>query len=301
MCARSETGRRPRQAVTILLSGVLGLGLMTGCTTFSGDSVLIRDINDIKLRLDESLKQQDSMQRTVNYSLSEIGTSLQGHEETNRAALTDMERRMREQLEEIRQLRQRIEELNFTVDRLTTRLGGTGSGTTGLGSTTTPGISGSSTSYNPGTGVDFGSATPATGTPTTDPVGTPAAGSLEQLVAEGQRQFNLENYGAAQLAFSRALAMNPTGQQRVDVLYWLAESNHQLGNLNEAEQYYRQLIQESATDPKAWASLEQLSRISLANNDKDYAMVLLRYIIENNPNYQNIERVRQSLQALEAQ
>jgi TolA-binding protein len=173
----------------------------------------------------------------------------------------------------MRGLRSQMEALSFAVDALSKRLN--------IGPVAGGGASGA------GAGAGAGASAPA------------AAGTVEPIMTSAQRQFNLQNYPAARDEFLRALNQNPTGDQRIEILFWLAESYSKLNDLENAKKYYTQLIKENPSHIKAWASLERLANLQLAQGDKDNALVMLQQIVNDYPKYPDIGRVKATIEQIQ--
>lgn len=290
----TDSSKLPGRAIAPRIKALAGAVALAaplfaaGCETFApgqGNSAVQRDIYDIKTKLDKSIEDQASSDRQLKYSLNSIDQNLQGRNDQTKAAIDDLNKQLRTQSDTIDRLTKQVESLVFTVDGLNKRQAMAGGAPDlAAGSAASPIIpSGSGLSAPSG-------AAPA-----------PAAGAgLAQTLANGQNMFNLQNYAGARDAFTAALAQNPQGDDRVEALYWLAESYNKLGDTPNAQKYYKDVITSNARHEKAWKSLEQLGNIILAQGDRDTAFKLLNQIVEASTRtppyiYPDLERVKATI------
>jgi TolA-binding protein len=205
--------------------------------------------------------------------------------------MADLEKRVREQTDELQKLRTQLETLTYTLDSMGKRMG-MGGATGSLGA------SGSENPFAPGP-----AGTPGTAPATASGTETMSAGNAGEALTRALNQFNLGNFIQARQGFEQALQMNPTLDQKAESLFFLAESCYNLKDLEPAEKYYKDVISAKNTDPKAWVSLERVANINIEKGepqDLDYAKVLLEQITGVFPQYKypDIERVRQTLEQI---
>jgi TolA-binding protein len=269
--------RRPLRRTILPTAAVMAIAMAAGCgaLTPTESTILSRDMYEIKTTINKYMEEQDSLDRQLKYSLGSIDESLQGRNDITKTALDDMEKRLREQLEEIRSLRSQVEALNFAVDSLSKRLsmGGT------LGAA--PGGT-----MNGGVGAPGDAAVGTTGG---------AAIGAEALLSSAQRQFNLQNYAASRDDLLKGLEQNPSGETKIETLFWLGESYYYLNDPENARRYYRQVMEENDTHAKAWVSFERMGNIFLMQGKKDEALQVLQQIDDAYPRYPYIDRVRATI------
>jgi TolA-binding protein len=266
------------------MAGMAGLivlaGALTGCGTLASNDValLSHDIYEIKGNLDKSIAKQDASDRQTKYALDAIQEALQGRNDAIKTSLEDMEKRLRDQAAALQKLQDQLQVLNFAVNATSKRMGGGGD-------LTSAAQAGPAPAPGPGQGVEPGATNPLNLNPA----------SAEQLLASGQQQYNTQNYQGARDVLKQALQLNPQGDNRIEVLFWLGESYMKLNVLDDAKKCFTDLIGVNQTHPKAWTALEEIANIALAQGDKDYASKLLGQIVTVNPAYAQIGRVKATL------
>ena len=97
-----------------------------------------------------------------------------------------------------------------------------------------------------------------------------------------------------------ALALEPVGDQAVEVNFYLGECAIGSKDLPMAEKRYYDAIIAKPNHDKAWVSLERMADIKAEQGDNKKAVQMLEQIVSNKPAYQDIDRVRQKIANLQA-
>lgn len=267
--------------------GVASLGLLLGgCASLApqNQALLARDMLEVKNKLDKQIEEQSSYQRRTEYTLGKLSEDAQSNSEIQKNAVDDLERRMREMIDEMQKLRAQVEELEFSVT--------SGKSTTGAGSTFT-----SPADPNAAAGPLPGAPAPAPGTPA-DSAAAGGGSALDQALMSAQNQFNLGRFAEAREGFRRALELNPQGDKRLDVLFGLAETSNKLKDFPTAIESYKQLIRANPQSPRAWTGLHRMAEIKIEQGEKDEALRLLKQF-DANQNYPEIARIKELRQQVE--
>jgi TolA-binding protein len=263
--ARPLADRRWVAGAACLLAALLGSGC--GSVGKSDTVLLSKDMYEIQTKLDKYMGQQESLERQVKFALNSIDETVQSRGELTRTTLDDMEKRMREQLDEIRALRSQVETLNFAIDALSKRLA--------MG----------------------GGALPA-GNPGAEGM-TASNANVDSLLSSGQRQINLQNYAAARDDLLKAMDQKPTGDQMAETLFWLAESYFYLNDMDNARKYYNQMMHDFEQHPKAWLSVERVGDSYLRQGKNDEALQVFQMIVNTYPGYPNVARVQANIERIQ--
>lgn len=245
--------------------GVLALGA-GGCSTMATNQEVMRQLDNLDRKVTSNTDQQIQFERKMVYSLENIDESLQANNEIARQTIDDLEKRMRDQIQEIERLRQEVETMRFSLG-----LGGRGSSSTG-------GMTGQSSTMQ-----------------------TPAGDPVAQALSSGLNQFSAGNYSAARELFGQALAGEPNTEQAAELNFWIGESYYSEENYPEAETHYTQAIKANPNHEKSWVSFERLAQIQLAQGQKIKALKQFEYIAETYPDYPNIDRVTGQIEVLRAE
>jgi len=232
------------------------------------ESLLTRDVLEIKDTLNKSLEQQTAANRRLDSEVGQLVDAGQGKNDSLQTSIDDLSKRIQEQSEEIVKLRQEVQALS-AFSHVGAQPGGFGaSGAAPLG-------------QSPGAGA---AQPPA-----------PGPNASMQAIQQAHRAFQAGEYQAARDGFQTALGANPNPEQKFDSEYWLAESEYKLGDKAGAWRDFRNLIQQDRTHPRAWDSLERMADIELQLGKKDNALKKLEQIVGKKPDYANIARVRQKI------
>ena len=261
-------------------AGLAALALLaTGCAglTPGYTVVLSQDILEIKNNLGKLSEAQSATDHKLDYSLGQVNENLQTRNDQLKTSIEDIAKRINDQRGEMEQLRAKLEELSFALDSLKKKL----DMTTGVGATPTP--AGDATLPGPG-------ATP------------PAAGGspVDQAIANGLSLYNTGRFKEAREAFRQALDQKPADSDKaLEIQFWLAESCLGDKDLTAAFENYTNVIRTNPSHLKAWVSLERMADIQVQQNDPARALEWYKQIRDNNPNYQDIERVKGKIARLE--
>jgi TolA-binding protein len=247
---------------------VLASMFLVGCSTLSpGDTVVLsRDMLAIKNDVATIKESQGALDRKLDYSINTMSDGMQNRNSAMTASVDDIAKRLADQSTQMDNLRTRVEELNFALDRLSKQL----AMTTGVGEMTG------------------------------DTSGTPPAGRpLDQAFAKGLSLFNGGQYGEARGAFQQALDLKPADAGKTqEIQFWLGRACLELNDLPAAENNLTQAILANAESPIAWEGLEYLADLKVRQGDAQRASEWYKQIVDRNPNYSAIERVRSKLARL---
>lgn len=228
-----------------------------------GDGILAGDVHELRLLVERLSEKQDSIDRTVKHRLDTIEDKIQFRNELIKTTLSEIENRILEQNKDMSALMSEVLELSFQLETLITKL-------------------------------DMKPSRPSARTSRTLSTTQPG----EEAFDEAQRQFNLGRYDEARKEFEQALAQGATGDLAIRSQYWLAESLYRQPDLDAAYDRYTELIIAHNTHNLAWRSLERLAEINDKEGRVDDALHLYGEIIQRNPGYEGIERVKQIVEQL---
>lgn len=260
-------GRLARRGAFRLLLLPLATGAWTGCAGFdpAGTSMMGKDIVEIRQLVNQLKEEEAASRRTLDYRLGTLEEKAASKNDMLTTNVSSLEKQIAQQSEEIRSLRKELGEMAFMVNTLTTKL-------------------------------DMKAAKPSEQSSemlaTTAPAG-------DQAYAEAEKQFNLGRYDLARQGFEGVLAQNPTGDLAVRAQYWLAESCYRQPDLRAAYDNYSTLVRGNSSHPLAWKSVERLAEINSKLGRKPEALKLYNEIIKNYPGYEGIDRVKESVRALQ--
>lgn len=234
----------------------------TGCKL--ENEALNKDLASIKGLLEEQKKDLESTRRKLEFRLDTLEEKVETRTDTLKNNLADQEQKTREQADAMDKLRRQVDELAY-------RSGG--------GSTSSP-------------------SAPPTDAASTPAAAAPAPPPAEAAYDRGAKQFALGNYDAARKEFEAALAASPDARLAVKTKYILGESLFALEDWAPAQANYKEVIRADASDPLAWQSLERLAQISVRQGRTDVAISFYKQIIDVNPGYEGIERVKEQVRVL---
>ncbi len=257
------------------------MAILGGCSTLGQDQQLLsRDMYEVRQQLGEFMKQQESIDNKVTYSLGSIDENLQSNGQIVQNAIDGLQKQLRDQQEEMNQLRGSMEAMMVTLDSLSRRMGVTPAGSATGGSQ--PGIT------SPGDSAQPGQAPAPTG---------PATTAADQAYQGALQQFNMGRYEQAREGFMTALSQNPTNEQKVDILYWLGETIYQLGDKDTAFNTFSQIIDVNQQSQQAWRAVERMGDIRMEQGRKEDALVeFQKFSIYQD--YPNIDRVNEKMARL---
>lgn len=241
----------------------------TGCGLLapSGSSARVeQDLVDIERLLKDLKEDQGSAKRQLDYRLETLDSKLQTRNALLESSLGEIEKRLRQQNDDLERLRRELAELSFKFDSLNTKLN-------------------------------------------MQPV-QPSAQTRE-LLAPGQlgketydeafKAYNLGRYEDARGGFEAAMEAGLTGDRAIEARYYLAESLYRQDDFKTAYDHYTRLITGDPSHEFAWRSLERLADIQQRWNRPKDALRLYQEILGKKPDYGAIERVREQIEALEAE
>ncbi len=246
-------------------AGLLLAGVVLGCQSGQGGSLVSGDIYAIKTDISKLMEAQESGRRTLDYRLETLEEKVQSRNDLLNTNLTEIEKRLREQNDEILGLRKEIGELTFQLDALRRKLD-----------------------------VQAAQLSPTSSAL----LETAAAG--EAAYNEALRQFNLGRYDLARQGFEKALGEGATGDLAIQARFWLGEACYKQPDLTAAYDHYTRLIWADPTHPLAWRGLERLAEIRVKQGQPAEALRFYEEIIRSNPGYEGIQRVKENHAALQA-
>lgn len=259
------TMRRTVRAVTAW--GLICLGL-TGCSSMGivppGEGgAMAQDVYDIKAMVRQMSDDDKSTKRMMEHRLGALEEKVQSRNDLLNTNLTEIEKRIQSQNNEIASLRKEVAQLSFQLESI-------------------------------GTMLDI--QPPELSQETSDLLQTQEDG--EPLFDEAQKEFNLGRYDAAREGFQAALDAGLSGDKEIEAQYWLAESLFRVPELKAAYDQYTQLITSNPSHNLAWRSLERLAEINEKQGRQDDALRLYDQILSTNPGYEGFERVEQRVKQL---
>lgn len=267
------TGSLCRHAATLTLIG--SAAILSGCAgmPYQQNNVIGRDILEIKQKLDQNIERQNQMTSKMDYTMNSVTENVGGKTDALQTAVDENTKSVRQLMQEVSDLRKQVGELSMKIP---VNPGGT------------PGI-------NPG--VPGGTGT-GTGTGSTQ---IPPASTFAEAFANAKQAYDAGNYEAAREGFNMALGMNPSPREKGDAQYMLGESLYKLNNYAAAETQLWALVQENASHPQAWASVERLGDTKLKQGQPDKAITFYQTIITKYPQYPNLAAVKGKLRDAQAE
>ena len=244
---------------------------LAGCESFPpthSDSLLTRDVLEIKDTLNKSIEQQTAANRRLDSEVGQLVDASQGKKDALQTSIDDLSKRIQEQSEELVKLRQEVQALSAFSHP--------GAPAGGLAAPPAP---------PPGQQPGFNSAQPP----------APGPNTAMQAYQQAFKAYQAGDFQAARDGFQTALGANPGPELKIDGQYWLAEAELKLDDKEGASKDFRSLILEHNDHPKAWISLERMADIELDQGKKESALKKLQQIADRNPHYANITRVRQKI------
>ncbi len=240
----------------------------TGCTAMGivppGEGgAMAQDIYDIKAMVRQMSDDDKSTKRMMEHRLGALEEKVQSRNDLLNTNLTEIEKRIQSQNEEIASLRKEVAQLSFQLETMGTMLD------------IQPRELSEQTS----------------GLLQTQDEGKP-------LFDDAQKEFNLGRYDAAREGFQAALDQGLTGDKQIEAQYWLAESLFRTPDLKGAYDQYTRLITSNPSHNLAWRSLERLAEINEQQGRQDDALRLYDQILSTNPGYEGFERVEQRVKQL---
>lgn len=263
----------PSSRITgIAVSLSLALVVLTACASpiiATPGSSLARDILEIKDKLDKNIEQQNKATSKQDYMYNSMNENLTAQKDTMQNTLDDLTKQMRTQADELQKLRNQVQELTFLIKP---GAPGTNPGTAPLGQTPAPAAAG---------------ATPP-----------PGPNAPAQAIASAQNSLNAGQYEQAREGFRQALELNPTMDQKIEAYFGLAEACNKSNDTASAVDNYTKVIYTDPKHPKAWVSLERIADIRIKEGDNKMALKLLESIVNNYPQYPNIDQVKATIAKL---
>lgn len=257
---------RPRG--TGALASTVLVGLLAGCglITPPGESTVARDVVEMKYDIKSLLDAQGQSKRTIDYRLETLEELVQTRNELLNSSLGEIDRRIREQSDEIVSLKKEMAELIFQIDALIKRL-------------------------------DMKPA--QTSAATARMLSSDDAG--ETLYTEAVKAYNLGQYEEARQGFEQAIESGLIGDRAIQAQWYLSESLYSLEDYQSAYENYTRLITSNPSHSLAWQSLERLAEINREQGQPAQALDLYRQILARHPQYDSIERVKEKIEELKAQ
>jgi TolA-binding protein len=270
------------RSLAVIMTGVT-LSACAGLTP-SDNGLIARDMLEIKNKLNEVSANQASSDRMLEAALSGIDVSLKDREDIVKNVIDDMEKRMREQNDEIQRVRAQLQEMTFALDSLSKRLGMSDN----AAATATSPVADT-------TGAAIDPAAPAP-TDTQAPVGA----AVDQAISSAMRQYSIGNYTEAREGFRQALEQQPDDEKKVEILFWLGETCNQLKDYPVALDNYWAVINLKPDNIRAWKSLERMAGIKDIQGDFPRALEMLQQIESLYPNYPDIADVKAKISEIQA-
>lgn len=270
---KSETsakgGRMMRPALGLILALAVAYGTM-GCAA-TGGGIVARDVLEIKQLVTQQKEESESSGRKLEYRLDSLDEKVTGRSDLLKTQLDEMDQIIRAQAKDIEKLRRQLEGVSIAQSAPAPAMTSTG---------TMPGTDGTATAPAAGT---------AAAMPTTDVTYTDAL-----------KAYNLGRYDEAKPKFEAVLASGVTGDQAIQTRYWLAETCYALNDFQGAYSNYTGLIKSNPSHALAWQGLERMAEISAKQGRNADALKLYNQIIEKNPSYASIDRVKEKATQLQA-
>lgn len=250
----------------------LALGLfvttLVGCEYMGvrppGESgAMAQDIYDIKAMVRQMSDEDKSTKRMMEHRLGALEEKVESRNELLNTNLTELEKRIQAQGEEIGSLRKDVAQLSFQLETLTALL-------------------------------DIEA--PKLSQQTESLLQSGAEG--DALFDDAQKQYNLGRYDAAREGFQAAIDAGLNGDRGIEAQYWLAESLFRTPDLKGAYDHYTKLITSNPSHNLAWRSLERLAEINEQQGRQDDALRLYDQILSTNPGYEGVDRVQQRVRQL---
>ena len=257
--------------------------VLSACGTWSGPSSLQlgKDLAGIEQRLDQYAKEQASSNRGINQMLQTLDEELKNNNQIVKTTLNDLGKSLREQTEALEQLRAEMQHLSISVNSLTRRIA-------------------IKEGMDPFSARASGMVS-ANDRNTTEPTRSMAT-TVDQALSTGIRKFNAGDFQSARESFRVALEQDPEDvEKKIEILFWLAETGYKLEDYDAALDHYNQLIREDNAHPKAWVSLERMANIRLQQGDAARALSMLDFIEREYPDYEHIDRVRNTIERIRQQ
>lgn len=261
----SRTGAL-RRASLILLPLMLAGCEYVGVRPPGEAGAVAQDVYDIKTMVRQMSDEDKSTKRMMEHRLGALEEKTQSRNELLNTNLTEIEKRIQAQNDEITALRKEVAQLSFQLETI-------------------------------GTMLDI--KPPKLSPETANLLETKAEG--DALFDDAQKQFNLGQYAAAKDGFEQAIAKGLEGDRAIEAQYWLAESLFRTPDLKGAYDQYTRLITSNPSHALAWRSLERLAEINEQQGRQDDALRLYDQILTTNPGYEGIDRVQQRVKALRGQ
>lgn len=264
---------------------VVATGLLSACAAFapSDDGLVAHDMLEIKNKLNEVAANQASSDRMIEAALTGIDVSLKDREEIVKNVIDDMEKRMREQNDEIQRVRSQLQEMTFALDSLSKRLS----------------MGNGMLSPEPNASANQAETTPGGTTANATPGFSDAA--VDQAITSAMRQYSIGNFTAAREGFRQALEQQPDDEKKVEIMFWLGETCNQLQDFPVALENYWAVINLRPDHVRAWKSLERMAEIKQKQGDLPRALELLQSIASIYPTYPDIEDVQTRITEIQAQ
>jgi len=272
---KSETsakgGRIVRPALGLILALAVAYGSM-GCAA-TGGGIVARDVLEIKQLVTQQKEESESSGRKLEYRLDSLDEKVTGRSDLLKTQLDEMDQIIRAQAKDIEKLRRQLEGVSIAASQPAPAMTSTG---------TVPGADGT-----------------AAGAPPT--AGTPAAmPTTDVTYTDALKAYNLGRYDEAKPKFEAVLASGVTGDQAIQTRYWLAETCYALNDFQGAYSNYTGLIKSNPSHALAWQGLERMAEISAKQGRNADALKLYNQIIEKNPSYASIDRVKEKATQLQA-
>lgn len=251
------------------LAAIAAVLTLAGCTGMAlpGDPGTVRDIIDIRQKVDKNAELLASMDSKLTYSIDQSEKNNQNNTQIVQSAVASMNQQLKEQQKLIDEMRNQLITMNETLNQLA--------------------------------GKKPADVVPQ---PASDDVPKPMTGATPAVSAfnTGAEQFNAGNYPQALESFRLALGQTPTPDQKIEIQYWQAVTLQKAGDTKAAEDAFLALIRDNKTEPRAWDAVERVADVYRQIKNYDMALNYLNLIVDKYPDYPNIARVKAAIEQVKA-
>lgn len=253
------------------LAAIVAALTLAGCTGMAlpGDPGTVRDIIDIRTKVDKNSEILDRMESKLTYVVEHSETDRQNNNQIVQSAVNSTNQLLKEQQKLIEQMHNQMIVMNETLNQLAGK-----------------------------------KPTDVVQPPTNDDVPQPLTGATPAVTAfnTGAEQFNAGNYPQAHESFGVALGQNPTPDQKMEIQYWQAVTFQKRGDMQAAEAALLAFIKEyQKGGDRAWNAVERVAEVYRQMKNPDTALSYLNAIVEKNPDYKNIVRVNATIEQVKAE
>lgn len=263
-------GRMMRPALGLILALATAYG-SAGCAA-AGGGIVARDVLEIKQMVSQQKEDGDASGRKIEYRLDTLDSKIQERSDQMKAQLDEMDQIIRTQAKDIERLRRQLE----------------GSSVANSTPMTAPSM----------TPAPADTAAAASGTPAATSA-APGIPTTDTTYTDALKNFNLGRYDQAKPGFEAVLASGVSGDQAIQTRFWLAETCYALNDMVGAYNNYTTLIKANPSHSLAWQGLERMAEISAKQGRNADALKLYNQIIEKNPSYPAIDRVKEKATQLQ--